>query len=245
MTSLRHRPALDVRVEIRGELPRENAEYARAQALDTVAGLGPGTRALRIRLTRVRDRAMTRPALAQAHVDLAGAGPVRVQLAAATAREAVDVALGTLAGRAARLREQGDIGFAAAHESAYRPQYAARPLAERRIARRKEVVLARRTPEQATRELLVLDRPFHLFADAVTGRDALVHRCPLSGAPGAGRSTGADPADPLDLTEAARRLWLTGGPFVCYADPGDGRARVLYRRYDGHYGLITPVAEPR
>ncbi|MBV6702473.1 hypothetical protein [Kitasatospora aureofaciens] len=37
MTRLRHRPALDVRVEIRGELPREDGEYVRAQALDLVA----------------------------------------------------------------------------------------------------------------------------------------------------------------------------------------------------------------
>ncbi|MDH6707494.1 hypothetical protein P3T27_004231 [Kitasatospora sp. MAA19] len=244
MTRLRHRPTLDVRVEIRGELPREDAEYARAQALDTAAGLGPGARALRIRLTRTRARTVTRPALAQADVDLAGAGPVRVQLAAATAREAVDLTLGTLAGRAVRLREQGDIGLAAVHESAYRPQYAARPLAERRIARRKEVVLAHRTPEQAARELLALDRRFHLFVDATTGRDSLVHRCPLSGALECA-AAGADPAGPLDLPEAARRLWLTGAPFVCHADPGDGRARVLYRRYDGHYGLITPVADRR
>ncbi|MDY0814934.1 hypothetical protein [Kitasatospora purpeofusca] len=25
---------------------------------------------------------------------------------------------------------------------------------------------------------------------------------------------------------------------------GDGRGRILYRRCDGHYGLITPIADP-
>ncbi|MGW3040330.1 sigma 54 modulation/S30EA ribosomal C-terminal domain-containing protein [Kitasatospora sp. NPDC001159] len=244
MTRLRHRPALDVRVEIRGELPREDAEYARARAQDTAAVLGPDAHALRLRLTRTRDRSVTRPALAQAGVELDGAGPVRVQLATGTAREAVDLVLGTLAGRAVRLREQGDIGLAAVYESAYRPQYAHRPLAERRIARRKTVVLARRTPEQAARELLTLDRRFHLFADAATGRDSLVQRCPLSGAVELW-SVDTDPAPPLDLAETARRLWLTGRAFVCHTDPGDGRARVLYRRYDGHYGLITPVSDSR
>ncbi|MQS17744.1 HPF/RaiA family ribosome-associated protein [Streptomyces kaniharaensis] len=258
MTRLRHRPALDVRVEIRGELPHEDAEYVRAQALDLVAGLGPGTRSARVRLTRVRDRAVTRPALAQAVAELDGAGPVRVQLAAVTAREAVDLVLGTLAGRAARLLEQGDIGFAAVHESAYRPQYTVRPLAERRIARCKPVVLGRRTTEQAAREMLALDFGFHLFADTDTGQDSLIHRYPPGGGLGLLRAVRAvgpcgaatlpisehpDPAHRLDLAEAARQLWLTGGPFVFHTDPADGRGRVLYRRYDGHYGLITPVAD--
>ncbi|MGA5820114.1 sigma 54 modulation/S30EA ribosomal C-terminal domain-containing protein [Kitasatospora sp. NPDC094028] len=257
MTRLRHRPAPDVRVEIRGELPREDAEYARAAALDTAAVLGADTRGLRLRVTWLRAHAgpgpvagsVTRPALAQADVDLAGTGPVRVQLATRTVRESVDLVLGTLAGRAVRLREQGDIGFAARHESAYRPQYAERPLPERRIARHKTVRPARRTPDQAARELLALDRDFHLFQDAATGRPAVVHRCPPNGEVRLWTPDGADPAGPphlagpLDPAEAARRLWFGSRPFVCHTDPDDGRARVLYRRYDGHYGLITPVAD--
>ncbi|MER7755584.1 sigma 54 modulation/S30EA ribosomal C-terminal domain-containing protein [Kitasatospora sp. NPDC097643] len=280
MTRLRPRPALDVRVEIRGQLPREDTEYARARALDTaaalagsvagdpaVAGAGElgvgelGAGVLRIRLTRVRDRSVTRPVLAQADLALADLGPVRVQLATGTAQESVDLALGTLVGRAVRLSEQGDIGFAAVHESAWRPQFAARPLAERRIARRKAVVLARRTPAEAAREMLALDRRFQLFSDTRTGRDSLVHRSLPDGAPVLLRAgTGVGESDPgpdahlpirtepqavgrLGLDEAARRLWLTGAPFVFHADPVDGRGRVLYRRYDGHYGLITPVAE--
>ncbi|MEV7781120.1 sigma 54 modulation/S30EA ribosomal C-terminal domain-containing protein [Kitasatospora sp. NPDC088351] len=257
MTRLRHRPALDVRVEIRGELHRDDAEYARARALELTAALGPDAHAARIRLTHTRCREVSRPAVAQAEIELDGVGTVRAQLAAGTMREAVDLALGTLGGRAARLREQGDIGLAAAHDSAYRPQYAPRPLAERRIARRKPVVLARRAPDEAVREMLALDRRFHLFSDALTGQDSLVHRRPggdgfrLVRAHSTARFGGSalpltespHPAPRLDLSEAARQLWLTCWPFVFYADPGDGRGRVLYRRYDGHYGLITPVAE--
>ncbi|MFJ8622501.1 sigma 54 modulation/S30EA ribosomal C-terminal domain-containing protein [Kitasatospora sp. NPDC093550] len=244
MTRLRHRPALDVRVEIRGELPREDAEYARARALETATALGPGAHALRLRLTRTRDRSVTRPAVAQAQVELDGAGPVRVHLATRTASESVDLVLGTLAGRAVRLSEQGDIGFAVTYESVYRPQYADRPLAGRRIARHKTVVLARRTPGRAARELLALDRRFHLYTDLATGRDGLVRRCPLSGAVEP-YLAGSEAVPPLDLAEAARRLWLTGGPFVAHTDPGDDRIRVLYRRYDGHYGLIEPVSGGR
>ncbi|MBD0692824.1 hypothetical protein [Streptomyces sp. CBMA123] len=66
MTRLRPRPALDVRVEIRGELPREDAGYARARAQDTAPALGPDAHALRLRLT-----------LAQADVEPDGTGPAR------------------------------------------------------------------------------------------------------------------------------------------------------------------------
>jgi len=30
-------------------------------------------------------------------------------------------------------------------------------------------------------------------------------------------------------------------PFVLFTDPDTARACVAYRRYDGHYGLITPA----
>ncbi|MEU1424347.1 sigma 54 modulation/S30EA ribosomal C-terminal domain-containing protein [Kitasatospora sp. NPDC005751] len=258
MTRLHHPPAPDLRVEIRGELPRADAEYARARARGLGAALGPGAHAVRIRLTRLRHRSLTRPVVAQAAVELDGVGPVRVQLAAATGTEAVDVALGTLAGRATRLREQGEIGLAAVYESAYRPQYAPRPLAERQLVRRKSVTPARCTPDEAARAMLALDHRFHLFVDALTGQDAVVHRGAVSGglrvvrahagarAGGSGLLTTESPrpAPTSDLAEAARRLWLTGRPFVFHTDPGDARGRVLYRRYDGHYGLITAVARP-
>ncbi|WP_406194168.1 sigma 54 modulation/S30EA ribosomal C-terminal domain-containing protein [Kitasatospora sp. NBC_01560] len=281
MTRPSHRPAPDVRVEIRGELPRQDAEYAREQARALAAALGPDTRAARVRLTLLRSRAVTRPAVAQAAVELAGLGPVRVQLAAVTGREAVDVAVGTLVGRAARLRELGEIGFAAVHESSYRPQFTPRPLAERRIVRRKPVVPALRTPDRAARELLALDHGFHLFVDALTGQDSVVHRRPADGglrlvrahstarpggsglplpearqpvpridlpearrpAPRIDLPEARRPAPRIDLPEAARRLWLGCRPFVFHTDPVDGRGRVLYRRYDGHYGLIAPVTE--
>ncbi|MGW6917049.1 sigma 54 modulation/S30EA ribosomal C-terminal domain-containing protein [Kitasatospora sp. NPDC054939] len=261
MTRLRHRPPaadvrIDVRVEIHGELPRADAEYARVQALALLGHPGAGThRSARLRLTRTRNRAVGRPVIAQAGLEQDGVGPVRVQLSAVTAREAVDLALGTLLGRAARLREYGDIGLAAAYESAYRPQFAPRPLAERRLVRRKSVTLARRTPEGAVREMLALDHQFHLFADAATGEDCLVHREPGDGgfrlvransAVHAGSAVppvlaGPYPAPRLSPEEAARRLWLTCWPFVFHIGPADGRGRVLYRRYDGHYALLAPA----
>ena len=49
------------------------------------------------------------------------------------------------------------------------------------------------------------------------------------------------PAPCLTDEEAAERLGLLGLPFLFFIDAAEGRASVLYHRYDGHYGLITPA----
>jgi hypothetical protein len=43
------------------------------------------------------------------------------------------------------------------------------------------------------------------------------------------------------VAEARKQLDATGLPFLFFAEPTSGRGRVLYRRYDGHYGLVRPV----
>ena len=47
------------------------------------------------------------------------------------------------------------------------------------------------------------------------------------------------PAAELTVDEAIERLNAGGEPFVFFASPLTGRGNVAYRRYDGHYGLIT------
>jgi hypothetical protein len=50
------------------------------------------------------------------------------------------------------------------------------------------------------------------------------------------------PAPLLTTDEAVERLNMTGLPFVFYLDADHVAGRVLYRRYDGHYGLATPAS---
>jgi Sigma 54 modulation/S30EA ribosomal protein C terminus len=45
----------------------------------------------------------------------------------------------------------------------------------------------------------------------------------------------------LTIPEARQRLEVAGLPFVFFADASTDRGSVLYHRYDGHYGLITPA----
>jgi len=62
----------------------------------------------------------------------------------------------------------------------------------------------------------------------VRGRDGARERVAVAG-----------PPPTLTETQARERLDVGGEPFVFYVDPVDRRGRVLYRRYDGHYGVIV------
>ena len=48
------------------------------------------------------------------------------------------------------------------------------------------------------------------------------------------------PAPEMTEEEAADRLDSSHEPFVFYKDISTGRGAVLYRRYDGHYGVVEP-----
>ena len=47
------------------------------------------------------------------------------------------------------------------------------------------------------------------------------------------------PAPVLTLAEAISRLEWLSQPFVFFVNPATGRGRLLYHRYDGHYGLVA------
>lgn len=45
---------------------------------------------------------------------------------------------------------------------------------------------------------------------------------------------------PMSVDEAILQMNLLGHDFYVYADDGDGKIHVVYRRKDGNYGLIIP-----
>jgi putative sigma-54 modulation protein len=49
-------------------------------------------------------------------------------------------------------------------------------------------------------------------------------------------------AKPMDLDEAVMQLNLSNGEFMVFTNRHTNRINVLYRRKDGHYGLIETVA---
>ena len=102
----------------------------------------------------------------------------------------------------------------------------------------------------------LLDYDFHLFTEIGTGTAGVLYRAGATGyrlalvAPGLADQVDTSglpvtispqPLPCLTEEEAADRLGLLGLPFLFFIDAAQGRASVLYHRYDGHYGLITPA----
>lgn len=47
---------------------------------------------------------------------------------------------------------------------------------------------------------------------------------------------------PMDIDEAAMQLTLSNGEFMVFTNRRSNRVNVLYRRKDGHYGLIETIS---
>jgi len=122
---------------------------------------------------------------------------------------------------------------------AARPEFQSRPVGERTIVRRKTIALPALPPWEAAEQLEDLHHDFFLFAHADTGRDALMRR------DADGWYELVQEAPVLDEREAAARLDAGEAPLVVFTSPHTGRLNVLYRRYDGNYGLLESPGGPR
>jgi hypothetical protein len=118
------------------------------------------------------------------------------------------------------------------------------------VVRHKAFASAPLTVDEAAYEMDLLDHDFFLYRDAASGRPALVRHRPEGGYgvrgadPDQAVATAIEEPPPPSLTDAEARARLDADtePFVFYLETGTGEGRVLYHRYDGHYGLITLTA---
>jgi ribosome-associated translation inhibitor RaiA len=255
-------------VEARGKMPRTSRAYARDKIAAVADYVREPILHARVRLTHLPDPAVARPAVAQVNLDINGR-LVRAQVAAATMHEAIDELHDRLRDRIDRLNphwearrggmptagQRGVPEWRHGSEPAHRPDYYPRPVDERQVIRHKTYALSVETVDEAVFELESMDYDFHLFTDLHTGQDSVVYRAGPTGyrlacigaaggahVPSAASLTISEHHAPeLQVTEAIARLELVGLPFVFFADPATGRGAVLYHRYDGHYGLITPT----
>jgi ribosome-associated translation inhibitor RaiA len=256
---------LEPQLDVSGDMTPEVADYARKK----VAGLARFTRApvthARVRMTRLANPAVERPVLIQGNLT-AGGRIVRAQVTAHAPREAIDLLHDRLRQGLLRLdrhweARRGSMPVGGEHqwrrgqEPTHRPPYFPRPPQAREVVRRKTYGPSVITPDEAAWDMELLDYDFFLFTNSETGQDAVIYRAGPSGyrlaeltpppaywpPPAVPLTVSEQPAPRLDLSEAIERLNLTGMPFLFFADADSGRGHVLYRRYDGHYGLITPA----
>lgn len=250
------RAAVPVQVWLRGAFPLDIGDDARLVIAALVAQAAGPVRRIRIRLGAHRDPAVHFPVVAEASATLAG-GPVRAQLCAATAGEALPALRD-------RLRSQLERAGLISSESAPPWRYVPpphpwvapfpRPPETRQVVRYKPWRLARLTVDEAVAEMERRDYGFHLFTEAGSGQDSVVYHA----GPAGYRLTQLCP-DPVRLTphtvpltcydrcaptlttaRAMRWLGMCEVGFLLFRHPDRDGGRVLYRRFDGHYGLLCP-----
>jgi ribosome-associated translation inhibitor RaiA len=260
----------DIRVTISGNIAGDVAGGIAADVRRRMGAVLDHLRqpvlAARVRVSRHDDPAAVNPFTAQANVDLNGQ-LLRVQVAAPTPGEALaqlSEKLRHSAERAAaRWKDRtGRKAAPAAHEwrhtfqPSQQPSYYPRPPGDRRVIRHKSFGLAVSTADEAAFDMDELGYDFFLFTELGSGQDSVLYRTgpdsyglaqadpePAKVTQGAVTLGISDqPAAVLTEAEAVTRLNLSGEPFLFFREPGGHRrGRVLYRRYDGHYGLIAPA----
>lgn len=256
------RPA--VRVETAGKVPTGMAELAGAKIGSVLRHAAEPVLFARIRLTMAADPAVEQPAVASVNVDMNGRF-VRAQAASESMRDAIDkladrfrVRLDRTARNWAALRgtmsdsEPGE--WRHQRIPAHRPHCFPRPSAERSVICQVSRASGKLTVADAAAELELLDYDFLLFTEVSTGTDAIIHRSddgyllalaarrhPTPSRPVPGSVRVSDQAAPvLTAAEAITRLESLGDQFTFYLDADSRRGNVVYHRYDGHFGLVTP-----
>lgn len=255
--------AAPVEVVTSGEFSEAEVAYAREKIGRLLRLVEEPVLFSRITLRRFGDPARERPVNVKAAVDVNGT-PLRVHIAAREVREAVDLVerrlRDKLEHRAERIEARRE-GVLVAQPGEWRhgmlptrrPEYFDRPPEEREVIRRKTFAVDELTPDEAAFDMELLDYEFYLFRDLASGGDALLERMadgtyritrlhPVASAPPAAITVVEGPPAPtLTVEEAIARLDTSGEPFVFFADAATGRGTVVYRRYDGHYGVLEPA----
>ena len=125
------------------------------------------------------------------------------------------------------------------------------------MVRHKSFAADELTIDEAAWDMAMLDYDFFLFVELESGQDTLITRSDdgslvvhwLDPEGAAGIDTAPDheraPAPPPELavSQAIELLNGSGSPLLFFRNSTSGRANVIYRRYDGHYGLITPPTD--
>jgi ribosome-associated translation inhibitor RaiA len=249
-------------VVVRGEVEPDIVDYARTKVLAVASATTVPVLSVEVRLDHHADPARPRPNRVELSLDLDGL-PVRAHDSAPTMRAAIDATVDRLRrnvehatdrAQSLQFRHRGAGSWRHGDPEQDRPEFFPRPVEERQIVRRKTFSLRPESIEDALFDLERLDHHFFLFVHDETGADAVVTRDHDGGyevrqvvpTPDAIERTevpvrtGQSPAT-MSTHAALTLLDETDARFVFFVDPDSGRGNVVYRRYDGNYGLIIPT----
>lgn len=252
--------ALQVETVTRGAVPEDAMDLAVLRVRAELRAAPEPVLFAKVKLAVGADPPAGQPAVVQASVDLNGRW-VRAQAAAETIRAAIELMCQKLKVRLERAAEQdAAVGWAEAGGPGRRP-YWRLPQPRRSpetpsVIRHKSYDLSRLTLDEAIADLEMLDYEFHLFTERATNIDSVVYVTDdgyrvaqveprpdlLELEPVGSAVTVSEVRVPrLELDEAKARLEALGRPFIFFVNSQTGRGNLIYHRYDGHYGLITPA----
>lgn len=253
-------------VSVKGSVPDTMRTLARDKFNALAARCREPVRTIEVRLVNEPNPSREKPAVVEAVINIDGR-PIRAHVAASRMGEAIDLAYDHLARRVERaearlhrVHDRHETGEPGEHQWRHgdlprsRPDYFPRPPDEREVVRRKTFALDPISLDEAAFDLDQLGHDFYLFTELTTESDCLIaHRDDGTYEVHCAGPTAPDPsgcAAPItvkpsymnhaSLTDAQERLDATEEPFVVFRSSETGRGNVLYRRRDGHYGLITP-----
>ncbi len=253
-----------VQVTSRGDVSQQARDLA-VERLSRVARSAPRTvRRITVTLSHEPDPARERPCIAKGSIDVDGR-VVRAHVAAREMIQAVELLEEHMSRRLRDLADRDEATRSLPPTSspgewrhgelpAHRPEYFPRPAHDRRLVRRKTYALGPETIEEAAWEMRLLDHDFFLFTNSRSGEENVVYlgeegvlhlRLPAS----AGEAfvdpvvIDPEPAPILSTREAIEMFDLADGRFLFFLERDSGRGQVLYRRFDGDYGLIVPSDE--
>ncbi len=253
---------INIMVSARGEVSDRAREQARKKVAELESVVSRPILGARVVLIQEANPRIPTPARAEAEIDVQG-HLIRARVAAPSMDAAVDDVAERLRRHlrrylerlATRGREPAQPPAGEWSHRSWSPPRSPtflRPAGEREIIRRRTFAFAPMSVDDAVDALEDLDQAFLLFHDDATDADALVYwrddgvlamiearRARPAGNDGPIREQSRFSA-PIDLQQAVSEMDAIGHRFLFFEDAVTGRGNVIYRRYDGHYGLIEP-----
>jgi len=216
----------------------------------------------RVKVKHDEDRSPDQVSIAQASMNVSGI-ELRVEAAGATSSSALHAVGGRLEKKLARLADRVGGGknpsslpsnLGQTDDDSSRPAFHYRPPERRMVVRRKTYSpLDRLSVAEALFNLEALDYRFFLFTDAADEETSIVYQDldgPALRKVDGSRGSSTDipenihvneaEAPSIAVADAVSLLNSSDMPFVFFRDRDRGKASILYRRYDGHYGLLIP-----
>ena len=256
-----------VEVSHKGEVDEHVIEVAIAKVSRVAERSREPVIHIELRLKLEPDPRLERPAIAEATVSIQGT-PIRAHVAAATIEESIDLLLDRLKRRIDRHEDRrlhlgverqrtGDSGpgqWRHGDLPTIRSEFLDVPFDEREVRKHKTFGLGPISVEEAIFDLEQLGHDFYLFVDEATGTDCVITRDlsdefvlesvePDLYKDETSTTVRHESSTPpvLSLSSAKELIEASGRAFLLFQAEQQGRGQILYRRLDGHYGLLSPA----